>query len=158
MKTTPLTCCIILLGAFSLSGCDPRQSELTAQSGSADRKAPASTNTVTPAADTLQSNDPVAAALADLKTISYETRGTATSVMEKMDGQVTALMAQWVAAGRKFSRESEAQYQSKHKELKEKISALSFATPETWNTAKDAATVALENVRGALHALDTSAK
>lgn len=158
MKTDSAIPCTVILLTLSLAGCDQRQGNLTSSNGAGSPGAASHQSAVSAvAANAIQAGDPVAGTLDEVKTLTYETRNNLPPITDKMDRQVNALIARWVAAGRQFPDETEEQYRKSRKILTEKLNALTFASPETWNNAKNEATVALQNVRGALHALDTSA-
>jgi hypothetical protein len=98
--------------------------------------------------------DPVGTLVDKLQLTTYAKRDSIPSAFDRMNQQIDSQIAAWKAAGRRFSPQTSEQLRVARNSAAEKINALALATPETWTTVKANALVTLENVRGALHALD----
>lgn len=177
MKTNLLLSCA-LFAALATAGCDRSHDHDRDLALNSRDPRPASAQPTTPAAPTAAvpasaapttavpstavgnptpAAEPLARVVTQLKDLSYDSRDQLSTVSSSIDAQVDAQLAAWQAAGRTLDSGAIAKLDGARAAAKAKIDALSMATAETWNTARDDAVAALGTVRDTLQAAGAGA-
>ncbi len=103
-------------------------------------------------------SDLVVGIMQQLKESTYETRSTIAAAFDPVNRSIEARLAQWKSNGSQFTEPAERQLQDARANAAQKFKALDDATEETWNSAKDNASSALQHLQGAINDLRESDK
>jgi hypothetical protein len=152
MKTSrfPLSGRLVALSLVLSAGCSKEnQPTSTAGNSSAQPPAPA---TQAPAALTpapsMPATDPIAEMKTALTEATLEKHDGLAAIQQRMDQEIDAQVAAKKAAAT-VNLAADEKLDAATEDFAEKLRMLTVARPETWSTAKNAAELALQNVRAA---------